>query len=270
MTQERDYDQTQLKMAQFKYQPHKDYLGHIFRWGFASKFVNGKTSVLDVGCGQEMPFARSLGGANPTSVPREYLGVDLNKIKDPISRKNFAVRDEFNFVEDYDDISYEHENGFDVIVNFEVFEHMKMAHGRKLLKGMRSLLAKNGVMIFSTPIYCSSYRQARNHINELTKAEIEDELHRAGFKIIKQYGTFSNINDIKKVATPEDIASHVAMSEFYGNEILGCYLSPKYPEASRNITHICVRDKDKRKACKLKPSIVKFEGEKAGPSRDKK
>ena len=67
---ERDFDQTQLKMAQFKFQPHKDYLGHIFRWGFAGKYVNRSTKVLDVGCGQEMPFARSLGGANPNTVPR--------------------------------------------------------------------------------------------------------------------------------------------------------------------------------------------------------
>jgi len=266
----REYDQTQLKLAQFKYQPHKDYLGHIFRWGFASKYVNQKSRVLDVGCGQEMPFARSLGGANPNSVPSLYLGVDLNKIPTPIKRKNFHVRDEFNFVEDADEIPFEFEEPFSVIVNFEVFEHMKMKHGRALLKHMRALLAKGGVLIFSTPIYCTTYKQARNHINELTKAEIEDELHRAGFKIVEQFGTFANINDIKKVASKEDMASHVAMAKFYGNEILGCYLSPKYPEASRNITHICMRDDDKStKAMKLKPSIVKFTGEKPGKSRDK-
>jgi 2-polyprenyl-3-methyl-5-hydroxy-6-metoxy-1,4-benzoquinol methylase len=265
----REYDQTQLKLAQFKYQPHKDYLGHIFRWGFASKFVNQKTSVLDVGCGQEMPFARSLGGANPNSVPSRYLGVDLNGIKTLVNRKNFEVWDEFNFVEDWECILAEGHKPFDVIVNFEVFEHMKMGHGRKLLSAMRELLARDGVLIFSTPIYCSTYKQARNHINELTKAEIEEEIQKAGLKIIKQYGTFANINDIKKVASKEDLDSHKAMSEFYGNEILGCYLSPKYPEASRNITHICVRKKDKRKAMKLKPSIVKFEGEKVGKARNK-
>ncbi len=265
---EREFDQTQLKLAQFKYQPHKDYLGHIFRWGFASKYVNKNVAVLDVGCGQEMPFARSLGGSNPNSVPSKYVGVDLNKIPNPVTRKNFYVEDEFNFTKKFRALKRQH-GQFDVIVNFEVFEHMTMGHARKLLKGMRYLLAENGVLIFSTPVYCSTYKQANNHINEVTKKEMEDELHKAGFKIIKQFGTFANINDIKKVATKDELASHKAMAEFYGNEILGCYLSPKYPEASRNVTHICVRDDDGRKECTLKDSIVKFTGEPYGKSRDK-
>jgi len=262
------FDQTQLKLAQFKYQPHKDYLGHIFRWGFASRFVSNKTTVLDVGCGQEMPFARSLGGANPNSVPKKYLGVDLNKIKSPVTRKNFTVLDEFNFVKSGRQIPKKH-GLFDVIVNFEVFEHMDIASAQKSLKQMRGCLEKDGVLIFSTPVYCSTYKQARNHISEVTKAEVEKSLHKAGFKIIKQYGTFANVNDIKKVASKKELAQYKELAEFYGNEILGCYLSPKYPEASRNITHVCVHKDDPREACELKPSIVRFDGEKIGKERDK-
>lgn len=251
----REFDQTQLKMAQFKYQPHKDYLGHIFRWGFASKFVNKKVRVLDVGCGQEQPFARSLGGANPNSVPKEYVGVDLNKIKSPVNRKNFTTVDEFNFVKDYRKLKKAH-GKFDVIVNFEVFEHMTMEHGRKLLKGMCSLLADDGVLIFSTPIYSDRYKMARNHINELRKSEIEDELHRAGFVITKQFGTFGNWNDLKKVATKDEIDLYKSVGEFYSNDLLGCFLSPKYPEAARNITHICMRKDLGVDECELKDSIV--------------
>lgn len=266
---EREFDQTQLKLAQFKYQAHKDYLGHILRWGFASNFVNRNSRILDVGCGQEMPFARSLGGANPNSVPELYVGVDLNKIPAPVKRKGFRVHDEFNFVKNYEELAFEYDL-FNLIVNFEVFEHMKMSHARNLLKGINDLLAENGIFIFSTPVYCSSFKQANNHINEVTKAEVEEELHRAGFKIINQFGTFGNWNDIKKVATKEEIELQKTLGEFYGNELLGCFLSPKYPEAARNITHICVNKLDPRKACKLKPSIVKFNGEKIGTARDKK
>lgn len=265
----REFDQTQLKLAQFKYQPHKDYLGHILRWGFASNFVNRKSKVLDVGCGQEMPFARSLGGANPNSVPAKYVGVDLNQIKDPITRKNFTTLDGFNFVENYKKLKKKH-GRFDIIVNFEVFEHMTMKHGRKLLKGMRSLLSDCGILIFSTPIYCSSFKQARNHINELTKAEIEEELQNAGLKIIDQHGTFGNWNDIKKVATADEIDLYKTLGKFYGNELLGCFLSPKYPHAARNITHICVRDTNKDyDVYPLTDSIVSFRGEKPGKVRNK-
>jgi 2-polyprenyl-3-methyl-5-hydroxy-6-metoxy-1,4-benzoquinol methylase len=241
---EREFDQTQLKLAQFKYQPHKDYLGHIFRWGFASKFVNRKTSVLDVGCGQEMPFARSLGGANPNSVPKLYVGCDLNKIKDPVTRKNFTTLEEFNFIKEYRGLQRQY-GKFDVIVNFEVFEHMQMKFGRKMLKGFKKCLAAGGKLIFSMPVYSDRYKMAKNHINELRKEEMERERHRAGFKIIQQFGTFANWHDITKVATKKEIQLHKHLGQFYGNEILGCFLSPKYPEAARNITHVCVHEENK-------------------------
>lgn len=263
------FDQTQLKLAQFQYQPHKDYLGHIFRWGFASKYVKKGISVLDVGCGQEMPFARSLGGSNPNSVPSTYVGVDLNKIAKPVTRKNFHTYDEFNFTKDYKTLLKNH-GPFDLAVNFEVFEHMDMKSGRKLLKGIRRCLADTGLLIFSTPIYCSTYKQANNHINELTKAEIEAELQRAGFKIINQFGTFGNWNDLKKVASKREIALQKELGEFYGNEVLGCFLSPKYPEAARNITHVCcLKDNDEYEAMDLIDSIVKFTGEEPGGPRNK-
>jgi len=251
----REFDQTQLKLAQFKHQPHKDYLGHILRWGFASKFVDKKKKVLDVGCGQEQPFARSLGGANPNSVPELYVGCDLNKIKTPIKRKNFHTMDEFNFTKSYRKLKRQF-GLFDVIVNFEVFEHMQMEHGRKLLKGMRSLLAEDGKLIFSMPVYSDRYKMARNHINELRKEEIEAELHRAGFKIIAQYGTFGNWHDIKKCMSKKEIETYKTCGEFYSNDLLGCFLSPKYPEAARNITHICVRDDSDLPECEFVDSII--------------
>lgn len=253
---EREFDQTQLKLAQFKFQPHKDYLGHIFRWGFASKYVNRKVKVLDVGCGQEMPFGRSLGGANPNSVPKLYVGCDLNKISCPITRKNFHCKDEFNFITGHRKLKREF-GEFDLIVNFEVFEHMQMKHGRRMLKGFKRCLAEDGKLIFSMPVYSDRYKMAKNHINELRKGEIEDELHKAGFKIISQFGTFGNSHDIKKVATKEELDLYKTVGEFYGNEILGCFLSPKYPHAARNITHICVHEEnDNFKEAELLESII--------------
>ena len=253
----REFDQTQLKLAQFKYQPHKDYLGHIFRWGFATKFVDRSKKVLDVGCGQEMPFARSLGGSNPNSVPSLYVGCDLNKIKEPVKRKNFHVYDECNFIEGWRGIRKEH-GKFDVIVNFEVFEHMAMEHGRKMLKGFNKCLADDGKLIFSMPVYSDRFKMAKNHINELRKHEIEEELHRAGFKIIQQFGTFGNWNDLKAVASKKEIDLYKTLGQFYGNELLGCFMSPKYPEAARNITHICVKqDNEAETEMELKPSNIK-------------
>lgn len=253
----RDFDQTQLHYEHFKYQPHKDYIGHVLRWGFASKFVNRKTRILDVGCGQDLPFMRSLGGSNINTVPASYVGVDLNKITD-IPKRNWAtVIPEFNFIESYEDLELDH-GDFDLIVNFEVFEHIEHNMSIELLKGMRSLLAEGGKLIFSTPVYSDRFKMARNHINELTKSEMEECLQAAGFTIIEQFGTFGNVNDLKKVMPSDELENYKQFSKFYGTDMLGVLLASKYPEAARNITHVCVRDDDLDAVpCELKESIVK-------------
>ena len=252
---DREFDTTQLHYKNFQYQPHKDYLGHVYRWGFASRFVKRGMRVLDVGCGQDLPFLRSLGGSSATTIPDLYVGVDLNKIKDVPNRKWATVCDQFNFIENYEDLELDY-GQFDVIVNFEVFEHIELQLSRGLLKGMRELLAPGGKLIFSTPVYCESFKMARNHINELRKDEVEAELHHAGFKIVKQFGTFGNVTDFKKVASKEMLEQYNACREFYGDDIMGSMISPLFPEASRNITHVCMRDDEDVEECVLKPSVL--------------
>lgn len=253
--EDREFDKTQLHFKSFQFQPHKDYLGHVFRWGFGSRHVKRGMSVLDVGCGQDLPFLRSLGGANPNTIPDLYVGVDLNKIKDIPKRKWATVLPEFNFIEGYEDLEMDY-GQFDVIVNFEVYEHICLELSRELLKGMRYMLAPGGKLFFSTPVYCDSFKMARNHINELRKDEVEAELKAAGFKIVEQYGTFGNLRDYKKVATEEEMETYNKLREFYGDDLLGCYLAPKYPEASRNITHVLMRDDEDVEECVLKDSVV--------------
>lgn len=252
----RDFDTTQLKYNTFKHQAHKDYLGHVFRWGFSSRFVNQATKVLDVGCGQELPFMMSLGGANANTVPLQYVGVDLNTKITSVRRKWAKVYPGFNFIERCDEILETH-GKFDLIVNFEVYEHINPELAPALLCAMRKLLKPGGKLIFSTPVYCSSFKMARNHINERTKAEQESDLHQAGFKIIKQYGVFGNVRDFKLASSSFDEKEYEQLREFYGDDLLGCYLAPKYPEASRNICHVCVTDDTPDVVeCELKRSVV--------------
>lgn len=254
---DRDFDQTQLHYEHFKYQPHKDYIGHVMRWGFASRFVTRGCSILDVGCGQDLPFMRCLGGSNINTVPDLYVGVDLNKITDIPKRKWGNVLPEFNFIEQYEDLELEF-GQFDVIVNFEVFEHIEHSMSIELLRGMRALLAEGGKLIFSTPVYSDRFKMARNHINELTKAEMEECLQAAGFTIVEQFGTFGNVNDLKKVMPKDELENYQQYAKFYGSDMLGVLLAAKYPEAARNITHVCMRDDDiDAVPCELKPSVVK-------------
>ena len=249
---EREFDKTQLKYSSFKNQMHKDYFGHIVRWSFASRFVNRKSTILDVGCGQELPFMKTLGGASPSTVPSNYVGVDLNKIDKTQARKWATIIDEFNFIEKHEEIY----GDFNLIVNFEVFEHMTPEFGAKLLKAIRAKLAQSGKFIFSTPVYCESFKMAKNHINEVTKKEIEEYLHIAGFKIINQFGTFGNYNHLKKVATECELDLYNKHREFLGDDMANFFLAGSHPEGSRNITHVCVRDDSELAEMVLVDSIV--------------
>ena len=137
-----------------------------------------------------------------------------------------------------------------------VYEHIAPDRAMEYLESLRALLDPGGQLILSPPVYCHSFRMAKNHINERTKSEIEDDLHRAGFKIVGQYGTFGNVRHFEKVISPEEKEHYAELREFYGDDVLGCYLAPRFPEASRNITHVCVRDDDPEPECELKESIV--------------
>ncbi len=252
---DRDHDLTQLRYENFKHQPHKDYIGHVFRWGFVSRSVNRETRLLDVGCGQDFPLLLALGGSSRSTIPEQYLGVDMNALPDPPKRKWAKVLGQTNVVQ-FASGAHLLYGDFNLISCLEVYEHVSPKLAMGLLEAMRSLVSEDGRMIFSTPVYCHSFKMARNHINERTKAEIEDDLHRTGWKIVKQHGTFGNYRDYKKVLSPSEIKGFELQREFYGDDVLGCFLSPRFPEASRNITHICVPDSSDAKECKLKESVL--------------
>jgi 2-polyprenyl-3-methyl-5-hydroxy-6-metoxy-1,4-benzoquinol methylase len=231
----RDIDTECMDFNELSTHPHKDYLGHIFRWGFANKFIDKTKSVLDVGCGKSLSLMKTMGGVN-RNIPKEYVGVDVVDLNDEDKPKWAKIMGGVDFSLSDCNLGYEK---FDVIVCFEVFEHMSDIKGKNLLINIFKHLKEDGTLLISAPVYCSSYKMAKFHINELTKKEFEDYLKDSNFKIVNQYGVFSNVNDIKKVATKEELELYKKLSEFYGNDILGAFLAPKYPEASRNIIHIC-------------------------------
>lgn len=236
----REFDTTQLKSTSHGYYVHRDYAAHFFRWGFLSRFINRQTSVLDVGCGQEMPVVRVLM-ASKSRLPKSYVGVDMNKIKKPVNGKWITVHDEFNFIKDHKKLIPEH-GQFDVIVNYEVIEHMKKASGTRMIKAFHASLAEGGTLLLSTP--CFNGKAAENHIHEYTIDELAKSLDKAGFVVEQRYGTFASANDIKKVLTKEERKIYDGIRKFYDNDVAACFLAPLYPDASRNNIWVCKRKED--------------------------
>jgi SAM-dependent methyltransferase len=175
-------------------------LAHNFRWTHAVKAVDGGVSVLDVGCGVDMPFFRTFDRAH--TFPKHYVGVDLNRLPSPPHRKWAAFYEEFDFTRRFTELGAE---TFDLIVCFEVIEHMPVSAGKRLVQGIRYCLAPNGCALVSTPVIRRDGHQAKNHIHEYTIPELANEFNRAGLEPVALHGTFASWPDIKKVLTAAEL-----------------------------------------------------------------
>lgn len=239
---DREYDTTQLHANGHGKTLGRDYSAHFFRWSFARRHITVKDRVLEIGCGEDRPLSKILtGGAAPHV--GHYTGVDLNKLKTSNSQR-LTFHGEFNFVERYKELlKGEGAGGFDVLVHYEVIEHMKAENGTKMLKACFASLKSGGVMLMSTPCY-DGVRHAANHIHEYTVEELQKVTEKVGFKVENRYGTFMDIKHIGKVPTTRADVKAIAevkkaLSEYYDNDAISCIFAPLYPNAARNNLWIC-------------------------------
>lgn len=242
---QREFDTTQLKIGGHGRTLHRDYSAHFFRWSFARRFITAKDSVLEIGCGEEKPLSKILTGGAAAHVNR-YVGVDLNKLK-PSNSQRLEFYGEFDFTSRYKELIKAH-GEFDVVVHFEVIEHMSVEHGRKLLRAALACLKPGGVMLMSTPVY-DGKRHAANHIHEYYADELQKETEKAGFVIERRFGTFMDIKHIGKVDPwPLDcnpqlreavklVRTH--LSEYFDNDAISNIFGPLYPDHARNNLWIC-------------------------------
>lgn len=224
----RRFDQTHLNSSKYAERVHRDYAAHFFKWGFATRHIGPTDRVLEVGCGSELQLVNVLrmgGRYNPGS----YVGVDLNTVN--AYRPAWAtVHDRFNFVDDYPVLATH--DGYTVGVCIEVIEHMGVKDGRQLLANFRALLAGDGKLILSTPVF--NGRAAKNHIHEYTIPELQGYIEDAGFEVVERYGTFASYRDIVKAAKPEHLEVLNGLRMLYSEEVTACFLAPLYPDHSRN------------------------------------
>lgn len=241
----RDYDTTQLHANSHGRTLHRDYSAHFFRWSFARRFITAKDHVLEIGCGEDKPLSKILtGGAAPHV--NSYVGVDLNKLK-PSNSQRLTFLGEFNFIERYKELLKGRPEGFDVVIHFEVIEHMKVELGVKLLKACFEALKPGGVMLMSTPCY-DGKRHAANHIHEYTVPELQKATEKAGFEVERRFGTFMDIKHIDKVQDGWEKGSSMdraitelrsALGEYFDNDAISNIFGPLFPNHARNNLWVC-------------------------------
>lgn len=233
---------------------HRDMLAHALRWSHIAKFMMKNNRyreavVLDVGCGKEVPFARTLY-VNKMP-PKSYVGVDANKLSVPdmLSGGKFPItlwaETDFCALEQ-EDVSF---NGTlpNVVVSLEVLEHVTPSHARQMLKHFGDISSPDVDIFISTP--CWNGSAAANHINEMRFDALGALIEDLGYRIESVYGTFASISDYhnrlesvdvydkdtnKVIATTNLVPVFNALRNYYDSNVLSIIFAPLFPAQARN------------------------------------
>jgi hypothetical protein len=257
-----------LDLAEERGLIHRDYLAHCLRWSHVVKFLNRghaykEAMVLDVGCGKEMPLAKTLY-VNKMS-PRSYVGVDCNDFDIPqmlIGKKiPITVWPKTDFCAlDPPDVGLPNPDDWDPVTNspqsyilpniltcFEVLEHITPEHCRRMLIKFKELTSKDCHYFISTP--CWNGSAAENHINEMTFQALGGLIEDLGYKVEGVYGTFASISDyetelgnltLTDKATGRELPAvdvrgvFSALRNYYDTNVLSVIFAPLFPNKSRN------------------------------------
>lgn len=250
--EDRRFDRTQLRSHVDGRVVGRDYAAHFFRWAWVTRQIQSNQTMLDVGCGQDCPLVYVLM-KRIGDQPLHYVGVDLNPIPNPPGFRWCTIIDQFSFVDQYQglgdailkvntriDSSPPETTGiqrpnpgyFDLATSLEVIEHMQPADGKAMLEGIRHWIKPDGYLYLSTPVFDG--KAAVNHLHEYTIPELQSLVEAAGWEVEKRWGTFANLNAIRKAARSDELEVMDRIGLYYNPEVQSILLAPLYPDASRN------------------------------------
>ncbi len=220
---------------------HRDYLSHTLRWNHLCKHAtkmrkDPEFSILDVGCGKELPFLRTLY-VNKIK-PKYYLGSDIRNINMndlyEVMTPNFEHEfQQCNFIENVPACKY---GRWSLISFLEVIEHVSKESGIKILNNIKKVMDPETVLFISTP--CFNGKAAANHVYEWEYEELKDQLEK-NFTIEAHYGTFASQSDIEPNLSECEKEVYLKLKEYYDSNFISILMAPIYPQHSRNAIYRC-------------------------------
>ena len=228
---------------------HRDYIAHCLRWSHVVRYLMRgqlyKTAdVLDIGCGREVPLAKTMYSSRMVPTQGSYTGIDVNQLRVPemFSTGKFPIE----LIGGRDVCEYDFgRSTFRVITCFEVLEHVEPEHAYRMLGKIRDLMEDpDGVAFLSTPNYDPGMGAAANHVNEMSWIGLKFLLDKAGLKVLKMYGTFASQKDYKHLLTLEQKKLFDQLSEYYDSNYLATVFAPLFPEESRNILWVVTKNRN--------------------------
>lgn len=225
----------------------RDYLAHCLRYGWPMKVVRecigAGGRILEMGCGEEIPFFRALTCDHSAVMhfkPSLYVGADLNNIRyfPQVTGSKAVILPRTNVMDPDSGVP---NDPFDLVISFEVLEHMDKPDGERFLDAMVEFAArkprkeggKPGIILLSTPV--NDGQIAKNHIYEWRKSELERGWARRGCTIVKEFGTFANIVKLTNALTDVEREVWNRLAEYHGPHTLCCIFASAHPETARNI-----------------------------------
>ena len=221
---------------------HRDYLAHCLRYSHITRFLlqgrRGESAhVLDVGCGREVSLMRLMYSSQLLHVKGgTYTAVDygpINRAPDMSKWRAFNAK----LIEHTDFVEWKPlRKSYDVIVSFEMMEHVEALHAFHMLQKMRELVAKGGDVFVSTPCYSPKMGPASVHVNEMSHLGFMSLILMAGFEIVGNWGTFASRADYK-AQLEEDVAAENVferLSGYYESNVVACVFAPLWPAQARN------------------------------------
>ncbi len=234
---------------------HRDYIAHCLRWSHVAKYLAEKhrymsATILDVGCGRELPLARTLYSMR--LIPLQYFGVDAGPINDDTMSLFKSGKFPLRVWEKCDilmispqDLTFrpDHEDQPNVCTCFEVLEHVEPKHMLNLLAQVKHLMSREGVAFFSTPCW-NVTDCAANHVNEMRYEALGAIFEATGWTVDQTWGTFASIRDYEHLLGKDKVmydgsqlsirGAFDALREYYDTNVLSCIFAPLFPTQSRN------------------------------------
>ena len=237
----KEIDNTHLSIDQAEERGflHRDYIAHCLRWTHIAKYLQLKSryktaSILDIGCGKDMPLAKML--MTSRLAPQYYLGVEYNKMEIPKMFEKTKFKPELISERDFSktllgDILH---NTFNYSVCLEVLEHVEPITAIAILERIPRYITSDSISWFSTPCWDEKVGAAGNHVNEMTYEAFGSLLEEMGYKILNHWGTFASIKDYKHKLSLSLLDIFAALKEYYDSNYISTIFAPMFPDSSRN------------------------------------
>lgn len=225
----------------------KDELMHIGRYQKAAqtaielaKRLGRPIRLLDLGCG-EIYTMRTLYKAfivKKSDVIKQYIGADIDgPMLDKTRKVHAAVLKSVNGRLIQKDITTDpvfnvRDGYFDMIVWFEMIEHVKPEFIPPMFEELYRVLSNDGVMLVSTPnSNGSNTKLPKDHVYEWGYEELVDLMEMKGFEVVSNRGVCINISRIpKKVVEKYQSEVDKVYAAFGENTPFSCTaLGPVFP-----------------------------------------